>query len=289
MLQCWNHQRLSSSSTRDHECESVVRGVRSIKLPMRRLWANVVFLPPSARLSAVGKDILFRRYALKMPPRQEFILAPVTPRQRLNISCLLPRRAYLLRLNFIALSNPTLLDRKRRSFSTTAFRSQDVFHAQKENPSSASFLSSLESSPKIPQTLTEKIVQRHSVGLPKGKIVKSGDYVTLSPYRCMTHDNSWPVVKKFKSIGASKIYDKNQIVITLDHDVQNKSEANLTKYRQIEDFAKQQGVVFYPAGWGIGHQIMIEEGWAYPSSLVVASDSHSNMYVTLPFFTCCSF
>ncbi|KAL9613350.1 MAG: hypothetical protein Q9167_002111 [Letrouitia subvulpina] len=215
-----------------------------------------------------------------MPLRQAFAPTSVTPRQWLNKSCLSPHRAYLIRLNFVALSSPKLLDRKWRSFSSTAFWGQDVFHAQKEDPSSASFRSSLESSspPKIPQTLTEKIVQRHSVGLPKGKIVKSGDYVTLSPYRCMTHDNSGPVVKKFKSIGASRIYDKNQIVITLDHDIQNKSEANLTKYQQIEDFAKQQGVVFYPAGRGIGHQIMVEEGWAYPSTLVVASDSHSNMY-----------
>ncbi|KAL8961976.1 MAG: hypothetical protein Q9183_005224, partial [Haloplaca sp. 2 TL-2023] len=132
--------------------------------------------------------------------------------------------------------------------------------------------------PPIPQALTEKIVQQHSVGLPKGKRVKSGDYVTLSPYRCMTHDNSWPVATKFLSIGASEINNKDQIVMTLDHDVQNKSEANLKKYRQIEEFAQKQGVKFYPAGRGIGHQIMVEEGYAWPGTLAVASDSHSNMY-----------
>jgi homoaconitate hydratase len=38
--------------------------------------------------------------------------------------------------------------------------------------------------------------------------------------------------------------------MTLDHDVQNKSEKNLTKYRQIEEFAKRQSVDFYPAGRG---------------------------------------
>ncbi|KAI9822229.1 MAG: mitochondrial Homoaconitase [Thelocarpon impressellum] len=66
--------------------------------------------------------------------------------------------------------------------------------------------------------------------------------------------------------------------MTLDHDVQNKSESNLKKYRQIEEFAKKQGVDFYPAGRGIGHQIMVEEGYAWPGTLAVASDSHSNMY-----------
>ncbi len=143
---------------------------------------------------------------------------------------------------------------------------------------SAAILSSLKSSPPIPQTLTEKIVQRYSLGLAKDKYIKSGDYVTLSPHHCMTHDNSWPVALKFMSIGATKIHDKKQIVMTLDHDVQNKSESNLKKYRQIEEFAKKQGVDFYPAGRGIGHQIMVEEGYAWPGTLAVASDSHTNMY-----------
>lgn len=126
--------------------------------------------------------------------------------------------------------------------------------------------------------MTEKIVQQYSVGLPPGKTVKSGDYVTLAPHHCMTHDNSWPVALKFMSIGASSIHDNRQIVMTLDHDVQNKSEVNLKKYRHIEDFAATHGVDFYPAGRGIGHQIMVEEGYAWPGTVTVASDSHSNMY-----------
>ena len=155
---------------------------------------------------------------------------------------------------------------------------QDVFHAQAEDLSSASLLSTFKTPTREPQTLTEKIVQRHSVGLLKDKVVRSGDYVTISPSRCMTHDNSWPVALKFRSIGASKIHRPSQVVMTLDHDVQNTSETNLTKYRRIEDFARGQGVDFYPAGRGIGHQIMVEEGYAWPGTLAVASDSHSNMY-----------
>lgn len=121
-------------------------------------------------------------------------------------------------------------------------------------------------------------MQRYSVGLAAGKKVRAGDYVTLSPHRCMTHDNSWPVALKFMSIGASQIHDNRQIVMTLDHDVQNKTETNLKKYRQIEEFAQKHGVDFYPAGRGIGHQIMVEEGYAWPGTVTVASDSHSNMY-----------
>jgi len=121
-------------------------------------------------------------------------------------------------------------------------------------------------------------VQRYAVGLPVGKFVRSGDYVSIKPHHCMTHDNSWPVAQKFFSIGATKIHDNRQIVMTLDHDVQNKSETNLRKYQNIEELAKRMGVDFYGAGRGIGHQILVEEGYAWPGTLTVASDSHSNMY-----------
>ncbi|GMM45755.1 homoaconitate hydratase [Pichia kluyveri] len=128
------------------------------------------------------------------------------------------------------------------------------------------------------QNLIEKIVQKYSVGLPANKLVHSGDYVSISPAHVMSHDNSWPVALKFKGLGAKKVKNNRQIVNTLDHDVQNKSEKNVEKYENIENFAKEQGIDFYPAGRGIGHQIMIEEGYAFPGNLTVASDSHSNTY-----------
>jgi homoaconitate hydratase len=69
----------------------------------------------------------------------------------------------------------------------------------------ADLLSSVTAAPQTPQTLTEKIVQRYSVGLAPGERAKAGDHVTLAPHHYMTHDNSGPVALKFKSIGASEI------------------------------------------------------------------------------------
>jgi len=131
---------------------------------------------------------------------------------------------------------------------------------------------------KRPQTLTEKIVQRYAVSLPEGKLVRSGDYISLSPAYCMTHDNSWPVALKFMSIGATQVRNPRQIVFTLDHDIQNTSDANLKKYQQIEAFAEKHSIDHFPPGRGIGHQIMVEEGYAWPGTMCVASDSHSNHY-----------
>lgn len=128
------------------------------------------------------------------------------------------------------------------------------------------------------QALIEKIAQKYAVGLSPDHEVHAGDYLSIKPAYVMTHDNTGAVIPKFKSIGAKKLFNPRQVVITLDHNVQDTSEKNLEKYRAIEKFAKDMGADFYPAGRGIGHQIMCEEGYAWPGTMAVASDSHSNMY-----------
>jgi homoaconitate hydratase len=133
----------------------------------------------------------------------------------------------------------------------------------------------------MPQTITEKVVQAHSEGLAPGHEVLAGDMVTVRPFHVMTHDNTGAVMPKFQAIGADQVADPSQPVFTLDHNVQDTGEENLAKYRRIEDFADSQGIVFFPAGAGIGHQLMVEQGFVHPGTLVVASDSHSNMYGAL--------
>src|SRR5215470_5478828 len=130
------------------------------------------------------------------------------------------------------------------------------------------------------QTIVEKIAQSHMAEGPS-RPLRAGDFLSIRPHRVMTHDNTSAVMSKFKGIGAKRVKDPNQLTYALDHDIQNQDESNLKKYRAIEAFAKEHGVDFYPAGSGIGHQIMVERGYVVPGSFVVASDSHSNMYGAL--------
>ncbi|EGD77992.1 homoacontiase [Salpingoeca rosetta] len=129
----------------------------------------------------------------------------------------------------------------------------------------------------VKQNLVEKIVQRH-VTPASATAVRSGDFVSVAPAFVMTHDNTAAVMQKFDELGADHFFNPHQAVFTLDHNVQDKSEKNLAKYRAIEAFAAKHGVTFFPAGRGIGHQVMCEEGFVFPNRMVVASDSHSNMY-----------
>ncbi len=133
----------------------------------------------------------------------------------------------------------------------------------------------------MPLTLVEKIAASHAVGLPPGAVVRSGDFITIRPRHVMTHDNTGAVIPKFRQIGATRIADPHQPVFAIDHDIQNVTPENLGKYAKIEQFAREQGVDFFPAGTGIAHQIMVEQGYVRPGAMVVGSDSHSNLYGAL--------
>src|ERR1700747_515061 len=127
-------------------------------------------------------------------------------------------------------------------------------------------------------TLVEKIAARHADGLAPGTVVRAGDFVSIRTCHVMTHDNTGAVIPKFGQIGATEIADPAQPVFAIDHDIQNVTPKNLEKYARIEAFAAEHGIDFYPAGTGISHQVMVEQGYVVPGARVVASDSHSNLY-----------
>ncbi len=131
-------------------------------------------------------------------------------------------------------------------------------------------------------TLTEKIATRYAVGLQAGESARQGEIVRIRPKHVMTHDNTGAVIPKFLSIftdgATARIADPRQPVFAIDHDIQNHSPENLAKYAKISKFADEHGVDFYPAGTGISHQVMVEQGYAVPGTMVVGSDSHSNIY-----------
>ncbi len=145
-----------------------------------------------------------------------------------------------------------------------------------------------------PLTAVEKIASRFAVGpaggVGTGGIVRQGDFATIRPKHVMTHDNTGAVIPKFHEIwkragvveaAKARIADPRQPVFAIDHDIQNTSPDNLGKYAKIESFANQHGIDFYPAGTGISHQVMVEQGYVVPGAMVVGSDSHSNLYGAL--------
>ena len=69
----------------------------------------------------------------------------------------------------------------------------------------------------MPQTVVEKIAQAHLAAGPN-RPLRAADFLSIKPHRVMTHDNTSAVMSKFKSIGAKKIQNPQQLVFALDHD-----------------------------------------------------------------------
>jgi len=113
------------------------------------------------------------------------------------------------------------------------------------------------------KTFAEKIF-----GAPTGAIVfKKPDIV-------LTHDNTESIRKTFQKMGGVKVFDPEQLLITLDHNAPPTDAKLANDYFSIRNFAREQGITkFHDAGDGICHQLMAE--YARPGMLIVGSDSHS--------------
>jgi homoaconitate hydratase len=92
------------------------------------------------------------------------------------------------------------------------------------------------------------------------------------------HDNSLPVSAKFMSIGASKLKDPKQIVMTLDHDVQNKSEKESHQVSPDRGICPEARRGLLSCRKRLGIKLWLKRATHGLGVLVVASDSHSNMY-----------
>jgi len=101
-----------------------------------------------------------------------------------------------------------------------------------------------------------------------------GAIVFKKPDIVLTHDNTESIRKTFQKMGGVKVYDANQLLITLDHNAPPTDAKLANDYNSIRLFAREQGIEkFHDAGDGICHQLMAE--YARPGMLIVGSDSHT--------------
>ncbi len=125
------------------------------------------------------------------------------------------------------------------------------------------------------QTFAQKIFAKKG----KRKKVLPGDILTLSPDRVLSHDNSADISQKFTSLGAGRVWDREKIVIVLDHCVPAADYRYATNHKVIREFVKDQGITnFFDLHWGICHQVFSEEGFAFPGQLILGADSHTTTY-----------
>ena len=138
-------------------------------------------------------------------------------------------------------------------------------------------------------TMVEKILAR-ATGRAS---VKVGDVLEPRVDLAMSHENAALVLNQFQEIYKgtgldAKVWDPNKIAIIFDHRVPAESSKTASNQKKVREFIRQRGITKFHDirgdEGGICHQILPENGYVRPGSVVVGTDSHTTSHGALGAF-----
>ncbi len=133
-------------------------------------------------------------------------------------------------------------------------------------------------------TITEKILAYHA----GRKFVEPGEFILADVDLLLANDITAPMgIKEFRSVNGAKVFDKEKIVLVLDHFVPNKDIMSAMQSKYVRDFAMEQGIRHFYEGsdGGIEHALLPEKGLVVPGDLIIGADSHTCTYGGLGAFS----
>jgi 3-isopropylmalate/(R)-2-methylmalate dehydratase large subunit len=122
-------------------------------------------------------------------------------------------------------------------------------------------------------TVSEKILARASgnEGVNAGEIVKVEVDVAMMPDL-----TSILAVKAMKAMGRERVWDREKVVVLLDHVAPASTLMAATIHRDIREFAREQDLKYlYDVESGVCHQVLPEKGHVKPGTVVIGADSHT--------------
>ncbi len=138
-------------------------------------------------------------------------------------------------------------------------------------------------------TVVEKILTRASGSSP----VKAGDIVEPKIDLAMSHENAALVINQFIEIYEGtgtkpKIWNPSKVSIIFDHRVPAESPKTASNQKKIREFVTASGIKKFhdirgDTG-GICHQVLPENGYVRPGSVIVGTDSHTTSHGALGAF-----
>lgn len=132
-------------------------------------------------------------------------------------------------------------------------------------------------------TITEKILMTHT----DLKEISAGQLINAKVDIALGNDITAPIaIKEFQKARGKKVFDKNKVILVLDHFTPNKDIDSAQQCKFVHEFAMEQQVThFYEGGQvGIEHALLPEKGIVLPGDLVIGADSHTCTYGALGAF-----
>lgn len=133
-------------------------------------------------------------------------------------------------------------------------------------------------------TMTQKILA-HASGLEK---VEAGQLIQAKLDIVMGNDITTAVaIPEFKKTGAKDVFDKEKVVIVLDHFTPNKDIKAAEQCKCSREFAFDKDIKnFFDVGeMGIEHALLPEKGIVVAGDVVIGADSHTCTYGALGAFS----
>ena len=133
-------------------------------------------------------------------------------------------------------------------------------------------------------TITEKILASHA-GLDA---VQPGELIDAHIDVALGNDITAPIsIDLFKKSGAKKVFDRERVVLVLDHFVPTKDIQSAAQCKIVRDFAREHDIVnfFESSNAGIEHALLPEKGLVLPGDLIFGADSHTCTYGALGAFS----
>ena len=128
------------------------------------------------------------------------------------------------------------------------------------------------------RTIAEKILARAS-GRDEAR---PGDYVTAEIDLVMSHELLANVIERLAGTDFSSVWDRERIVVPLDHWAPAPNPGAAEIHKRIREFAREQEIKhFYDVGEGVCHLLLPERGHVRPGELIVGTDSHTTTYGAL--------
>ncbi len=132
-------------------------------------------------------------------------------------------------------------------------------------------------------TITEKILMAHT----DLKEISAGQLINAKVDIALGNDITAPIaIKEFQKAGGKKVFDKNKVVLVLDHFTPNKDISSAQQCKAVREFARNQEVTHFFEGGHVGveHALLPEKGIVLPGDLVIGADSHTCTYGALGAF-----
>ena len=138
-------------------------------------------------------------------------------------------------------------------------------------------------------TIVEKILAQAT---GRGS-TQAGDVVEPRVDLAMSHENAALVLNQFHEIYQgtgldARVWDPQKIAIIFDHRVPAESSKTATNQKKVREFVGKQGITKFHDirgdEGGICHQILPENGYVRPGTVVVGTDSHTTSHGALGAF-----